>query len=111
MRKLLLFLPLLFFVVFPPKVAFAQELMVSPTATSSPTPTVVQYDLPYPGILPDNPLYTLKVIRDEVVSFFISDPLKKASFDILQADKRIGASLYLAEGDTKAKGFVFSALS
>ncbi|HSW97310.1 MAG TPA: hypothetical protein VLF89_05800, partial [Candidatus Saccharimonadales bacterium] len=34
----------------------------------------IQYDLPYPGLLPDNPLYSLKVLRDKIVEFFISDP-------------------------------------
>lgn len=64
----------------------------------SPTPQVqntVEYELPYPGLLPDNPLYFLKVIRDRVVSFLISDPKKKAEFNLLQADKRLNAGLYL----------------
>lgn len=55
----------------------------------------IQYDLPYPGLLPDNPLYSLKVLRDKIVEFFISDPVKKADYELLQADKRINTSLYL----------------
>lgn len=54
--------------------------------------TPVQYELPYPGILPDNVLYPFKVLRDRLVYFFISDPLKRAQFDLLQADKRLAAS-------------------
>lgn len=54
--------------------------------------TSVQYELPYPGILPDNALYPLKAVRDRLVYFFISDPLKRAQFDLLQADKRLAAS-------------------
>lgn len=57
----------------------------------------VKYDLPYPGILPDNPLYFLKMIRDRIVGFLISDPLKKAEFDLLQADKRLNAGIYLLD--------------
>lgn len=53
------------------------------------------YSLPYPGILPDNPLYKLKVIRDFVMGFFISDPVKKSNYNLLMADKRTSASQIL----------------
>lgn len=52
----------------------------------------VEYELPYPGILPDNPLYYLKAIRDNLLKFFITDPLRKTEFDLLQSDKRLGAA-------------------
>lgn len=52
----------------------------------------VNYDLPYPGILPDSPLYFLKAVRDNLLGFFITDSLKKGEYDLLQADKRLGAS-------------------
>lgn len=51
----------------------------------------VDYDLPYPGILPDSPFYPLKTIRDKVVSFLITDAYKQAEFDLLQSDKRLVA--------------------
>ncbi len=44
-----------------------------------------EYALPYPGILPDNVLYNLKVFRDKVFEFLIIDPVKKADFYLLQA--------------------------
>ncbi|HSW87725.1 MAG TPA: DUF5667 domain-containing protein [Candidatus Saccharimonadales bacterium] len=73
---------------------------VSPVPAISPIITMenkqIQYDLPYPGLLPDNPLYSLKVLRDKIVEFFISDPAKKADYELLQADKRINASIYLS---------------
>lgn len=69
-------------------ISFAQ------TATSSSQPEI-KYDLPYPGLLPDSPLYFLRVIRDGVVGLLISDPLKKAEFDLLQADKRLNAGIFL----------------
>jgi len=53
------------------------------------------YELPYPGLLPDSPLYFLRIIRDKTVGFLISDPLKKAEFDLLQADKRLNAGIFL----------------
>lgn len=55
----------------------------------------VTYELPYPGILPDSPFYFLKVIRDKTVGFLISDPLRKAEFNLLQADKRLNAGIHL----------------
>lgn len=54
-----------------------------------------EYPLPYPGILPDNPLYVLKTTRDKVISFLVSDPIKKAEFNLLQSEKRLGGGLYL----------------
>lgn len=57
----------------------------------------VKYELSYPGMLPDNPLYFIKTIRDAVVKFLISDPLKKAEFNVLTANKRAYAALLLAE--------------
>jgi len=71
--------------------AFAQ----APTPTPTPPPS--EYALAYPGILPDNPLYKIKAFRDWIVSVLIADPLKKASFDVLQADKRLVATQYLLQ--------------
>jgi hypothetical protein len=59
--------------------------------------TRVNYELPYPGMLPDNPLYVLKVIRDGIVKFLINDPMQKARFSILNADKRIYAGKMLVD--------------
>lgn len=59
----------------------------------------VEYELSYPGMLPDNPLYFLKTIRDAVVRFLISDSLKKAEFNLLTSDKRVYAALLLVEKD------------
>jgi hypothetical protein len=55
----------------------------------------VSYDLPYPGILPDHPLYPVKMFRDRFVSMFLSDPVKIAEFNLLQADKRLQAGVSL----------------
>ena len=68
--------------------------------TPSPTPYQhVTYEMPYPGILPDNPFYPLKTLRDRVVGFLITDPGKNATFDLLQADKRFQAGVMLYEKD------------
>lgn len=59
------------------------------TASLSGNVKQVEYALPYPGILPDSPLYFLKVVRDNLLGFFISEPLKKAEYSLLMADKRL----------------------
>jgi len=63
-------------------------------AQSTPSAAIinVQYDLPFTGILPDNPLYFLKALRDNVLGMFITDPTKKAEYDLLMADKRLGGA-------------------
>jgi len=87
--------------LFLPSLVGAQEA----TESSPPTPTVQSnYSLPYPGMLPDNPLYTLKMIRDGVVRFLITDSYKKAQFNLLQADKRLQAGVFLLKkGQTKTE--------
>jgi|SRR5581483_41415 len=75
----------LFFLLTTP--VFAQE-----TQTPTPTPAPVDYQLPYPGILPDSPLYFLKPLKDRIVGYLITDPLKKAEFDLLASDKRAAAA-------------------
>lgn len=55
----------------------------------------VDYQLPYPGILPDHPLYPLKVLRDKTYDFFLRDSLKKAEFKLLTADKRLFMAIML----------------
>lgn len=69
-----------------------EEKPATPTAKAK-----VDYTLPYPGILPGHPLYFLKMARDRVVGWFISDPLKKAEYNLLQADKRLNSGLFLLE--------------
>ncbi|MDP1722287.1 MAG: DUF5667 domain-containing protein [Candidatus Gottesmanbacteria bacterium] len=56
-----------------------------------------EYLLPFPGILPDHPLYFLKQIRDGIMDRLIVDPLRKAEFLVLQADKRLNMGKVLIE--------------
>lgn len=91
MKKLLFLLLIILFSFLPVQNSFAQD--------ASPSSQVkhVNYDLPYPGILPDNPLYFLKAVRDNFLAIFISDPLKKAEYDLLMADKRLASSKSLVD--------------
>ena len=94
MKKL--FILFLVFVFLNVSKSYAQENNVSTPSSA------IDYSLPYPGILPDNPLYFLKALRDRTISFFISDPLKKAEFNLLMADVRLNAAQYLfAKGEAK----------
>jgi len=95
MKKIgvLAFAFLIFFLTF--SISFAKSNLAA-AQEISPTPVPqADYELPYPGLLPDSPLYFLRMIRDRAISFLISDPLKKSEFDLLQADKRLNAGIYL----------------
>lgn len=64
----------------------------------------VDYYLPYPGVLPDSPLYKLKTIRDRVRLWATWDKQAKAKAQLLLADKRINAATVLAEGGKVSLG-------
>lgn len=55
------------------------------------------YIFPLPGMMPDNKLYKLKVLRNKIVERMIIGYVKKIEFDLLMADKIIYASKLLAE--------------
>lgn len=85
-----------------------EPVQIHAVAQSLPTPTVslmqpvvasvvVEYVLPYPGILPTHPLYFLKMMRDQIVEALISDPVKRADFYITQADKKLSMALALSD--------------
>lgn len=63
---------------------YAQEATFSGTVKAS-----NDYALPYPGILPDHPLYKIKLLRDEILLYFTRDPLKKANIELLMSDKQL----------------------
>jgi len=73
---------------------------LSPTPMPLPTPTpTIDYVLPYPGVLPDSPFYTIKMIRDRIVLLLTTDPINKTEKLLLYADKRLGAAQALFEGN------------
>lgn len=89
MKKLLIILLLVLLTAFSGQSVFAQ----TPTAT----PSKIQYDLAYPGMLPDNPFYKLKVLRDKIEENLISGPKQKIEFYLLQTDKGILATAILID--------------
>lgn len=83
-----------FFLLF--SLALAQE--ASPNALT-PSPSPVVYALPYPGILPDHPLYFLKMMRDQILLLLITNPVRRVEFHILLADKHLNMGVFLVEKD------------
>lgn len=78
--------------------------------TPTPTPTVmieqkVDYTLPYPGILPDHPLYFLKRLRDQILERLIVDPIRKIEFYMLQSDKSINTGIFLIAKQSEALAY------
>lgn len=67
----------------------------TPSATTEEEEENVNYILPYPGILPDHPLYFLKKFRDSIVGMLISDPVKKAEFSLLNSNKQLASARML----------------
>ncbi len=59
--------------------------------------TTSEYSFPWPGILPDNRFYKIKVLRNKIIKKLIVKPAKKVEFDLLMAGKTIYASKLLME--------------
>lgn len=87
MRKIVIVLLLILASLFLVQTSFAEEIATESAKNN--------YQLPYPGLLPDSPLYKIKVLRDRIIEFLISDPIKKAEFDLLSADKRLSIGMAL----------------
>lgn len=87
------------------------KFYVSPSPQATPSSQTVllpkpkiDYYMPYPGILPDHPLYKIKMVRDQLWLSLTSDPVKKAELLLLFADKRIGAGEVLIKGNKVSLG-------
>ncbi|MCS7093507.1 MAG: DUF5667 domain-containing protein [Patescibacteria group bacterium] len=93
------FLLLIIFFNLPREIASQERVaLITP-----PEKKKVVYELPYPGILADHPLYFLKRIRDKVAEIMIVDESQKAKFHLHQADKKVTMAIFLAKkGNPKA---------
>lgn len=80
-----------------------QEATASPDLVESDLREGVDYYLPYPGLLPDHPLYFLKMMRDRV-RMLVAGASQKGELSLLYADKRIGAAEALVHGGKQALG-------
>lgn len=81
-------------VLFISMMAITNPISVSPHQDA----TMSGYYLPYPGLLPDSPLYKLKAIRDRVGLWVTMDKEMKARKELAYADKRINAAQALMDG-------------
>jgi hypothetical protein len=72
----------------------------SPASPTNNKPIEINYELAYPGsILPDNPLWQIKALRDKLWLAFTFNSSKKAELLLLFADKRLAASnILFADG-------------
>ncbi len=99
MKKFSRYLLLITFIILVP---FATYFVLGASSSSVKTPQEkIAYNLPYPGLLPDSPLYLAKIVRDRITDFLTRDNLKKAELYLLYSDKRASMSLVLAH---KGKG-------
>jgi hypothetical protein len=92
-KKLITLLLLIFFLLS--TIPFFYLINYSQTITLKEEKVV--YEMPYPGILPDHPLYSLKILRDRVWDFTTRDLIKKAKLYLLFSDKRIKMGEFLAQ--------------
>lgn len=77
--------------------AMTYIVMESSGASINTSQQKVIYDLPYPGILPDHPLYFLKIIRDRSTEFLTRDTIKKTQLYLLYSDKRVAMAMALSK--------------
>ncbi|OIO15195.1 hypothetical protein COV53_06575 [Candidatus Gottesmanbacteria bacterium CG11_big_fil_rev_8_21_14_0_20_37_11] len=66
----------------------AQEAQKPDNMSSIPVPTIV-YVLPYPGILPNHPLFFLKELRDKILIIITRKTNEKSNLYLLLSDKSL----------------------
>lgn len=93
MKNILWFVLTVFFILF---VSFSFSLITYSQSIVLNQSKVV-YELPYPGILPDHPLYLLKAVRDKTLDVFTRDNIKKAELYLLLSDKRTAMAISLVK--------------
>lgn len=57
----------------------------------------IEYNLTYPGLLPDHPLYAIKTLRDRMLEWLTRDNIKKIHLYLLLSDKRLTMGKTLIE--------------
>ena len=69
-----------------------------------PVIAATKYDLPYPGILPDHGLYSIKSARDKLWLFVTRDHIHKMELLLLMSDKHLAMARLLVDNDKDALG-------
>lgn len=92
-RKVLsAFFFILLFLIIPPAFYFLNSQPVNLNQEK------IEYNLPYPGILPDHPLFFIKNFRDKILEISKRDYFNKAELYLLFSDKRVAMALAMAKG-------------
>ena len=104
MKSLRILLLLIFFFVLHAtrSSVFALPNLQKVVITTPVQTNTIMYALPFPGMLPNHPLYVFKRLRDTLIEKMITNDVKKAEFYILQADKRLQMSVVLSSGKTES---------
>ncbi len=109
MKVLSKILFIFFFVFFISIIVYLSFAIESSGETINQNQKDIIYNLPYPGLLPDHPLYIIKISRDKITEFLTRDYLKKTELYLLISDKRAIAGYQLAKkGKTKLAISTFS---
>lgn len=88
---------------------FASPTPIGNTVLGEKAPDI-EYNMPFPGkVMPGNPAWFLKALRDKVWYKVTANPLKKAELSLLFADKRLLSSVALFE--LEKTGVALSTLS
>ncbi len=93
MKKIVVLILSIIFILLIPFATYIMEYVPVKAVTQE----KVLYNLPYPGILPDHPLYIVKAIRDRFLEFGTRDNLKKAELYLLNSDKRFAMAIALSK--------------
>lgn len=94
----LFFLIFLFLTLIPKAYTQSEEKKLTPTPDAQLNQQkTIKYELAYPGILPDHPLYKLKVLRDRISVSLMSEPQRKINYYLLQTDKGVLATAMLVD--------------
>lgn len=88
MKKIFVSILIFVFIIIFSTPVFSLENESNENITLIPVPTI-EYNLPYPGLLPDHPLYFMKKARDRILIFFTRDKLKRANIYLLLSDKNL----------------------
>lgn len=113
MKQKLAFLPIFFTAFLVLLVSVAKAASVSYEFTQSPSPMPqdvrkisINYQLPEPGLSPENPLWTAKVLIDKVDSSMTWDNLQRAEEFLDDADTRLVAGEEIVAKGKVEEGFL-----
>ena len=87
-----------------PSLATASLSFTVTEQTASSVDSEINYYLPYPGILPDSPLYKIKMVRDRIWLWLTPEPVSRTEKLLLYSDKRVAAGKALIEGGQVSLG-------